>query len=87
MSCWLVFHAMSKEPERPPDGWSETDALLLNPCDGYHHVFARWSVEDGEFRGFFNFLGTCRYDDPGHPFVAWALLPDSLPLTQHFKGD
>ena len=76
----IVFLPASKRPLKN-EPWEHCAALLLNPCDGYHHVFARFDGE-GEFYGFYDFAGSKPYPDDF--YVAYALLPDELPLIYHF---
>ncbi len=50
--------------------------LLLNPCDGFHIMWAHFDADDGAFTGFRTFAGT---EDHGPEFyIAWAELPDTL---------
>lgn len=76
----IVFQPASVRPSRN-EPWEECAALLLNPCDGYHNVVARFDG-DGEFAGFYDFAGREPYEDDF--YVAWALLPDELPLIWTF---
>ncbi|MFS2047535.1 hypothetical protein ACEN9J_03000 [Variovorax sp. Varisp41] len=64
----LTFQSMDIEP-------TETcDCICFNQCDGYHQVEAR--VHDGEFVGFYDFIGTRPYSEGF--FAAWAKLPDCV---------
>lgn len=76
----IVFVHASKKPQKN-EPWEEVTVLLLDPCDGYHCVIARFDG-DGEFDGFYDFAGTEPYKDDF--YVAWAMLPDELPLIDHF---
>jgi hypothetical protein len=62
----LQFHSMDVIPAK------QCEVLLYNQCDGYHQVEARFW--DGEFQGFYTFIGTTPYDPAN--FAAWAELPD-----------
>jgi hypothetical protein len=62
----LTFHTMEETPSK------HCDVLLYNQCDGYHHVYARFY--DGEFAGFYEWMGTTPHDIAN--FAAWAELPD-----------
>ena len=62
----LTFNPMDVLPTK------QCEVLLYNQCDGYHQVEARFW--DGEFRGFYTFIGTTPYDPTN--FAAWAELPD-----------
>lgn len=61
--------------------WEQCAALLLNPCDGFHLVYAYFDG-DGEFDRFSDFASSEPYADDF--YVAWALLPDELPLIHYF---
>jgi hypothetical protein len=59
--------------------------LVLNPCDGFHILWAYFAEqEDGtyEFDGFREFASS-EYIGPDF-YCAWAELPDSLPLSAIF---
>uniref|UniRef100_C5CJS2 Uncharacterized protein n=1 Tax=Variovorax paradoxus (strain S110) TaxID=543728 RepID=C5CJS2_VARPS len=67
----LEFHSVGSAP---PKGDYSDMFLLYNPCDGFHIAFGRWDDDDGEFEGFFDFLGKNEFSDDFYD--AWAKLPD-----------
>jgi hypothetical protein len=77
----IDFRPACEQPTRPlGEKGGYRAALILNPCDGYHHVFARW-WEDGSFHGFTNWADWDAFE-PGKHFTAWALLPDEQALIE-----
>ena len=76
----MVFLPTSVRPSKN-DPWTRCAALLLNPCDGFHLVYANFDG-DGEFDRFSDFASSDPYADDF--YVAWALLLDEVPLIYHF---
>jgi hypothetical protein len=76
----VVFLPTTRRPAKN-DPWTQCAALLLNPCDGFHLVYANFDGY-GEFDRFSDFASSEPYADDF--FVAWALLPDEMPLIYHF---
>jgi hypothetical protein len=76
----IVFLPTAKKPSKN-EPWEQCAALLLNPCDGFHLVYAYFDGE-GEFDRFADFASPEAYTDDF--YVAWALLPDEMPLIYHF---
>jgi hypothetical protein len=77
----IVFVHASVTPSKHKP-WADRSALLLNLCNGYHAVLARFDG-DGEFLGFFDWLDPTPYRS--NFYVAWALLPDEMLLIGHFN--
>ena len=82
MKAEIEFRSSDEKPAPRKDGCYLHSALLFNQCDGYHHVFARFDGDDGEFMGFYDWCGT----EPYTPkfFCAWAILPDTVHLHEKF---
>jgi hypothetical protein len=76
----IVFVPTSVRPSKN-DPWEQCAALLLNPCDGFHLVYAYFDG-DGEFDRFSDFASSEPYADDF--YVAWAMLPDESPLIGIF---
>ena len=76
----IVFVDASSRP-KANEPWEQCAALLLNPCDGLHLVYAYFDG-DGEFDRFSDFASSEPYPDDF--YVAWALLPDEMPLIYYF---
>ncbi|MDG9851471.1 hypothetical protein HV192_12010 [Klebsiella oxytoca] len=77
----LTFRPASEKLTKDLDGrW----VILLNPCDGWHIAHILAFEEDGEVYhvGAYQFAGG--EFEPHEFYVAWALLPDSLALDNHF---
>lgn len=78
----LVFRPASELPTADLDG---RDVLVLNPCDGWHEGKIRSWEEDGKIYhvGIYTFM----MDEmtPHDFYVAWALLPSSLELSEKFE--
>ena len=78
----LVFRSASEKLTKDLDGeW----VILLNPCDGWHIAHVLAFEEDGEVYhvGAYQFAGG---EFELHEFyVAWALLPDSIKLSDRFE--
>lgn len=66
----LTFYPVSKKPTIDCEGKT---ALLYNPCDGYHLAERICFNENGEFEGFYPFLGKRFSDDF---YILWAILPE-----------
>ncbi|CQH62163.1 hypothetical protein [Yersinia frederiksenii] len=74
----LVFHPADEKPT--PDMGGKT-VLLLNPCDGYHIGYVR------DFDGYTGIFTWLMSELTPHDFyVAWALLPDNIDLSNKFEG-
>jgi hypothetical protein len=86
MKFEIEFRPASEEPKQG-SGQSLQAALILNPCDGYHQVWARWDSTDGEFIGFIDWASSSweRYE-PGREFIGWALLPDDHALIEGMRA-
>lgn len=67
----IVFYPVSKKPIKADYG---TECVLYNQCDGYHIAYPRF-YEDGDFRGFYTFMGKEFSEDF---YCAWAKLPPTL---------
>lgn len=78
--CGIVFVPTAHKPQKNKP-WALRACLLLNPCDGFHLVYANFDG-DGEFDRFSEFASSEPYTDDF--YVAWAMLPDELPLIDHF---
>lgn len=78
----LTFRPASELPTADLDG---RDVLVLNPCDGWHEGEIHAWEESGEVYhvGIYTFM----MDEmtPHDFYVAWALLPNSLELSEKFK--
>ncbi|MDX7988645.1 hypothetical protein FE392_15115 [Xenorhabdus sp. 12] len=57
--------------ELPTLDMNGKEVLLLNPCDGWHIGYVRF-WDDGEY-------------EPRYFYVAWALLPDGLKMSDLFE--
>lgn len=78
----LVFRPASEKLTKDLDGeW----VILLNPCDGWHIAHVVALEEDGEVYhvGAYQFAGG--EFEPHEFYVAWALLPDSIKLSDRFE--
>ncbi|CDZ82944.1 hypothetical protein [Citrobacter koseri] len=78
----LHFRPASEKPSKEFGGrW----VILLNPCDGWHIAQVLALEEDGEVYhvGVYEFAGG--EFEPHDFYVAWALLPDSINLANHFE--
>ncbi|WP_316538098.1 hypothetical protein [Klebsiella grimontii] len=81
LSETLHFRPASEQLTKDLDGrW----VILLNPCDGWHIAHIVALEEDGEVYhvGAYQFAGD--EFEPHEFYVAWALLPESLALANHF---
>ena len=67
----IVFYPVTKKPIKVD---SDGECILYNQCDGYHLAYARF-YEDGDFRGFYTFMGEEFEEDF---YFAWAKLPPTL---------
>ncbi|MEB7886054.1 hypothetical protein [Serratia fonticola] len=80
----LVFRPASELPTADLDG---KGVLVLNPCDGWHEGHIRAWEENGEVYhvGIYTFM----MDEmtPHDFYVAWALLPNSLELSEKFEAE
>ncbi|WP_337049887.1 hypothetical protein [Serratia fonticola] len=79
----LIFRPAS---ERPTEDLDEREVIVINPCDGWHigEIRVDRDCDDGYI---------AIYDWPGavmtpHSFyVAWALLPDGIELSEKFEAE
>lgn len=80
----LVFRPASELPTADLNG---KDVLVLNPCDGWHEGHIRAFEEDGEV--YHIGIHTWSMDEmtPHDFYVAWALLPDSIDLSEKFEAE
>lgn len=77
----LIFRPASEKLTKDLEGrW----VILLNPCDGWHiaHIIALEEDCEVYHVGAYQFAGD--EFEPHEFYVAWALLPDSLTLSNHF---
>lgn len=61
--------------EFPSLGDSTKEAILYNPCDGYHIAHHIEFNNDGSFDGFYDFMMN-RFSD--NFYTSWAILPDNF---------
>ncbi|HBE9093605.1 TPA: hypothetical protein KNG84_005737 [Serratia fonticola] len=78
----LIFRPASELPTADLDG---RDVLVLNPCDGWHEGHIRVFEEDGEVYHIGIHTWLMEEMTPHDFYVAWALLPNSLELSEKFK--
>ncbi|UAN48038.1 hypothetical protein KGP17_11155 [Serratia sp. JSRIV001] len=80
----LTFRPASERPTEDLDG---ENVLILNPCDGWHEGHIRAWEEDAEVYhvGIYTFM----MDEmvPHDFYVALALLPDSIVLSEKFEAE
>lgn len=81
----LQFKPMSELPVYRGD--CSESVLLLNPCDGYHLMYANFNMLDLSFNYFGNFTGTEKYE--GGWAIAWAILecPVDNGLVAKFEAE
>lgn len=79
----LTFRPAS---EKPTEDLDEREVIVINPCDGWHIGEIRVDRDSDDC-----YIGI--YDWPGaemtpHSFyVAWALLPNGIELSEKFEGE
>ncbi|MCB4843422.1 hypothetical protein AB7360_03305 [Providencia alcalifaciens] len=79
----ISFQTRSELPTEDLDG---KEVIVLNPCDGWHIGYIQVDKDEDDC-----FIGI--YYSPGeimrpHSFyVAWALLPDGIALSDKFEGE
>lgn len=78
----LVFRPASELPTGDLNGRA---VLVLNPCDGWHEGTIYTFREDGEVYRIGIFTPMMAEMTPHDFYVAWALLPDSIELSEIFK--
>lgn len=80
----LVFRPASELPTADLDG---RGVLVLNPCDGWHEGHVRVFEEDGEVYHIGIHTWLMEEMTPHYFYVAWALLPDSIALSEKFESE
>lgn len=79
----LVFRPASELPTEDLDG---RDVIVLNPCDGWHIGEIRADRDGDDF-----YIGIYQWSynemTPHSFYVAWALLPDGLALSEKFQDE
>ncbi|UAN58010.1 hypothetical protein [Serratia sp. JSRIV004] len=80
----LIFRPASELPTADLDGKS---VLVLNPCDGWHEGHIRAFEEDGEVYHIGIHTWLMEEMIPHDFYVAWALLPNSLELSEKFEAE
>lgn len=79
----LVFRPASELPTEDLDG---KEVIVLNPCDGWHIGYIQVDKdEDDCFIGIYYLPGEIM--SPHSFYVAWALLPDGIALSDKFEGE
>lgn len=81
---YLTFRPASENPTEDLDG---RHVLVLNPCDGWHTGIIRTLKDNDEVNdvGIYTWM---MYELTPHDFyIAWALLPDSLALSEKFESE
>lgn len=80
----LVFRPASELPTADLDDHA---VLVLNPCDGWHEGYIRVLEEDGEVYHIGIYTWSMDEMTPHDFYVAWALLPDSIALSEKFESE
>lgn len=80
----LVFRPASELPTADLEG---RDVLVFNPCDGWHEGRVLAFREDGEIYHVGIYTWLVDEMTPHDFYVAWALLPDSIALSEKFKAE
>lgn len=81
---YLTFRPASEKPTVDLHG---RDVLVLNPCDGWHKGVIH-ALEDAEGVCSVGIYTWAMKEMVSHDFyVAWALLPDTLALSEKFKSE
>ncbi|MBH3202590.1 hypothetical protein I5N04_01820 [Serratia marcescens] len=80
----LVFRPARELPTADLDG---RGVLVLNPCDGWHEGHIRAFEEDGEVYHIGIHTWMMEEMTPHDFYVAWALLPDSIALSEKFESE
>lgn len=80
----LVFRPAS---ELPTADLNEKAVLVLNPCDGWHEGYVFALEKDGEVYHVGIFTFGMEEMAPHDFYVAWALLPDSMALSEKFEAE
>lgn len=79
----LVFRPASELPTEDLDG---REVIVLNPCDGWHIGEIRADRDDDDFYiGIYDW--PCEQMYPHSFYVAWALLPDGIALSEKFQDE
>ncbi|WP_413506704.1 hypothetical protein [Serratia proteamaculans] len=79
----LVFRPASELPTEDLDG---RDVIVINPCDGWHIGEIRVDRDGDDFYiGIYDW--PCEQMYPHSFYVAWALLPDSIELSNKFESE
>lgn len=79
----LVFRPASELPTEDLDG---RDVIVINPCDGWHIGEIRVDRDGDDFYiGIYDW--PCEQMYPHSFYVAWALLPDSIELSDKFEAE
>ncbi|MCG3463104.1 hypothetical protein L7G72_14880 [Xenorhabdus bovienii] len=75
----LVIRPASEQPAFDMDG---KEVLIYNPCDGWHIGYVSF-CDEGEYSGIHPWMGAAF--EPRYFYVAWALLPDGLKISNTFE--
>ncbi|WP_446470807.1 hypothetical protein [Xenorhabdus stockiae] len=76
----LIIRPASEQPTFDMDG---KEVLVLNPCDGWHIGYVHFWNEK-EYNGIYRWIG--EEFEPRYFYVAWALLPDGLKVSNAFES-
>lgn len=79
----LTFRPASEKPTADLHG---RDVLVLNPCDGWHEGVIHALEGDGEVYGTGIYTWTMKEMTPHDFYIAWALLPDVIALSNKFES-
>lgn len=80
----LVFKPATELPTADLD---ESYVIVLNPCDGWHIGTIHAFEEDGEVYQVGIYTSFSHEVTPHDFYIAWALLPDSLELSELFESE
>ncbi|MVF05162.1 hypothetical protein [Serratia marcescens] len=80
----LVFRPASELPTADLDDHA---VLVLNPCDGWHEGYVRALEDEGVVYHVGIYTWSMDEMTPHDFYVAWALLPDSIALSEKFESE
>ncbi|AQT63682.1 hypothetical protein B0W01_06785 [Serratia marcescens] len=80
----LVFRPASELPTADLD---DQAVLVLNPCDGWHEGYVRALEDEGEVYHVGIYTWSMDEMTPHDFYVAWALLPESIALSEKFESE